>query len=236
VWMAWAKTLFQGRAPDFWNMGKAKGGELSGEVRFIKLLSTWSGPVQGGFVSQHQFIDHTSGDEVPVLNETWEVRATFITVAGRPVFLIDLVSTQTCAGSDPLKLLTSQAGGLGVRGNRAWDQAEAVTMLTSEGLSRISGDDKQARWVQMGGLVEGDPAGMTVLVHPANLHAPQVMRLSAENPQLCVNPCTGGGWTIEPGSPCVSRYRLAVMDGRADAALLEALWVDYADPLKVQCR
>ena len=232
VWLAWTHTEFQGRAPDFWNMGKEKGGELTGEVRFKKLLRTWSGPVQGGFVSQHQFIDHTSGSEVPVLNETWEVAATSISVAGRPVFLIDLASTQTCAGTDVLKLPTYHYGGLGVRGNRAWDPANAVTMLTSEGTDRISGDGKKARWVHMGGQVDDEPTGIAVLVHPGNFRAPQPMRLNPKNPQLCVAPSAEGEWAIEPGKPYVSRYRLVIVDGKADAALLEALWTDYAEPLK----
>jgi len=236
VWLAWTKTLFQGRAPDFWNMGKAKGGELSGEVRFMKLLRTWSGQVQGGFVSQHQFIDHTSGSEVPVLNETWEVSATFITVRGKPVFLIDVASTQTCAGTDPLQLPAYHYGGLGVRGNRAWDPVEAVTMLTSEGAGRAAGDGKKSRWVHMGGLINDEPTGIAVLVHPGNFRAPQPIRLNPANPQLCVTPSAEGDWAIEPGKPYVSRYRLVILDGKADAALLEQLWVDYADPLKVQCR
>ncbi len=236
VWLAWARTVFQGREPDFWNMGKAKGGELTGEVRFMKLLRTWSGPVQGGFVSQHQFIDHTSGDEVPVLDETWEVTATSLNVSGKPLFLIDLISTQTCAGSDPLKLPSYPYGGLGVRGSRAWDQAEAATLLTSEGAGRASGDGKKARWVHLGGLIETEPTGIAVLVHPDNFRAPQTMRLSPEHPQISVTPCADGDWAIEPSRPYVSRYRLVVTDGKADAALLDRLWADYAEPLKVQCR
>ena len=62
------------------------------------------------------------------------------------------------------------------------------------------------------------------------------MRLSPEHPQISVTPCTDGDWAIEPGRPHVSRYRLVVMDGRADAALLDQLWADYAEPLKAQCR
>ncbi|MDB6118959.1 MAG: Methane oxygenase PmoA [Verrucomicrobiaceae bacterium] len=232
IWLAWTHTEFQGRAPDFWNMGKEKGGELTGEVRFKKLVRTWSGPVQGGFVSEHEFIDHTSGSEVRVLNETWEVTTTSITVAGKPVFLIDLVSTQTCAGKDALKLPTYHYGGLGMRGNRAWEPAKAVTMVTSEGMDRFTGDGKKARWVHMGGLVDDADTGMAVLVHPGNFHAPQPMRLNPKNPQLCVAPSAEGDWSIEPGKPYVSRYRIVVVDGKADAAFVDALWTDYAEPLK----
>jgi len=231
VWLAWTHTEFQGRAPDFWNMGKEKGGDLTGEVRFKKLLKTWSGQVRGGFLSEHEFVDHTSGSEVLALKETWEVNATSITVSGKPVFLIDLVSTQTCAGKDPLKLPTYHYGGLGVRGNRSWDAPKAVSMLTSEDTDRFTGDGKKARWVHMGGLVDEEPTGLAVLVHPGNFRAPQPMRLNPKNPQLCVAPSAEGEWVIEPGKPYVSRYRLVIVDGKADAALLEGLWADYAEPL-----
>ncbi len=226
VWMAWTHTEFQGRTPDFWNMGKDKEGNLTGEVRFMKLLKSWSGET-AGFISQHRFIDHTGGAEVPVLDETWEV-----TVRARsgdhPVNLIDLVSTQTVIGKEALKLPTYHYGGLGVRGNPAWDPADAVRMLTSEGDDRKAGDGKTARWVQIGGDVDGAPASMTILIHPENFRFPQPLRLNPKNPQLCIAPSAAGDWSIEPGRPYISRYRLVVMDGMTDAAVLEALWKEYA--------
>ncbi|MDQ3815365.1 MAG: PmoA family protein, partial [Armatimonadota bacterium] len=52
LWMAWTKTEFEGRHPDFWNMGEGKG-----TVEFVGLDETWSGPVFGGFRSRHRFVD-----------------------------------------------------------------------------------------------------------------------------------------------------------------------------------
>ena len=45
-------------------MGKGAGADKSGEkllaeVRFAALDKMWGGSVQGGFKSQHRFIDHT---------------------------------------------------------------------------------------------------------------------------------------------------------------------------------
>ena len=48
--------------------------------------------------------------------------------------------------------------------------------------------------------------------------------------QLCIAPSQDGDWSIEPGKPYVSRYRLVTVDGPADAALFEMLWNDYATP------
>ncbi len=235
IWMAWTKTEFEGRHPDFWNQGKGEGAaksaeKLSAEVRFEALDLAWSGPVHGGFVSRHRFIDHSGVVSEDVLEETWDVAAYRVTVADRPLNVIDLVSTQTCASASPLKLPKYHYGGLGVRGHAAWDPVDAVTMLTSNGDDRKAGDGTKARWVHLGGKVEGAPAGLAVLIHPSNFRSPQPLRLNPKNPQICIAPSQGGDWEIAPGRSYVSRYRFIVADGPADAALLDRLWSDYAEP------
>lgn len=236
VWMAWTKTEFGSSHPDFWNQGKGEGKDKSGdkieaEVRFDSLVKSWSGPVQAGFVSKHRFIDHHDGDK-DVLNETWEVTATRAMAGDKAINLIDLTSTQTCASSTALKLPQYHYGGLGVRGHALWDPVDAVTMLTSEGKDRAKGDSSKGKWVHIGGQVDGKPTGMVVLIHPSNFRFPQPLRLNPKNPQLCIAPSQDGDWSIEPGKPYVSRYRLVTVDGPADAALFEKLWNDYATPAK----
>lgn len=238
IWMAWTHTEYDGQEPDFWNMGKGNGKDKSGdqllaEVHFDSLVKTWNGAIQGGFVSKHRFIDHNSGTPKDVLNETWEVSACAITIGGQPVFVIDFTSTQTCAGSLPLKLPKYHYGGLGVRGHASWDPVDKVTMLTSNGDDRLKGDSTKGRWVHMGGEVDGSPTGMAILIHPDNFRFPQPLRLNPKNPQLCVAPSQDGDWTIEPGKPYVSRYRFLVCDGKPDAAMIESAWKSYAEPLKV---
>ncbi len=230
IFFAWTKTEFEGRHPDFWNMGKGDSGKLLAEVRFAALEKSWGGPESGGFVSKHRFIDH--GGEAPkdMLHETWEVTARRIVASGRPVNVIDLVSTQTCAGDSPVKLPKYHYGGLGVRGQALWDPVQAVTMLTSNGDSREKGDATKAKWVHLGGEIDGAPTGLVVLMHPSNFRFPQPLRLNPKNPQLCVAPSVDGDWSIEPGQPYVSRYRIAVFDGAPDVAWIEKLWQDYAEP------
>jgi hypothetical protein len=160
----------------------------------------------------------------------WDVAAYRVTVGDRPLHLIDLVSTQVCASASPLKLPKYHYGGLGVRGHAQWDPVDAVTMLTSNGADRNKGDATKAKWVLMGGQVEGAPAGLAVLIHPANFRFPQALRLNPKNPQLCVAPSQDGDWEIAPGKSHVSRYRLVALDGPADAGLLDRLWTDYAEP------
>jgi hypothetical protein len=235
IWMAWTETEFEGRHPDFWNQGKGEGGEKAGakleaEVLFDSLDLSWSGPVHGGFVSRHRFIDHSGAASQDVLHETWDVAAYRVTVGERPLHLIDLVSTQVCARASPLKLPKYHYGGLGVRGHAQWDPVEAVTMLTSNGDDRKKGDSTKAKWVHLGGQVDGAPAGLAVLIHPANFRSPQALRLNPKHPQLCIAPSQDGDWEIAPGKSYVSRYRIVALDGPAAAALLDRLWADYAEP------
>ncbi len=240
IWMSWTKTEFEGGAPDFWNMGKplvkgAEEGPLTAEIRFDALLRTWTGPVQAGFISQHRFIDRTSGQEKDVLVETWEV--TVNSFGGRDALhIIDLTSTQRCAGSSPLKLPEYHYGGLGVRGNRLWAAPDDVKMLTSEGRDRKTGDATRGRWVSLGGEVDGGAAVMVILIHPENFRFPQPLRLNPKNPQLSVAPSQLGDWSIEPGTDYVSRYRFILADKAAAADWIEPLWNDYAQPVKVMVK
>ncbi len=234
VWFAWTDTDFEGRHPDFWNMGKGPGGDKSGdkllaEVRFASLEKSWGGPESGGFISKHRFIDHSGDADQDVLNETWEVTARRVVADGRPANVIDLVSTQTCASASPLKLPKYHYGGLGVRGNALWDPVDKVTMLTSNGDDRKAGDGTKGKWVHIGGDVDGAPTGLAVLIHPSNFRFPQPLRLNPKNPQLCIAPSQDGDWSIEPGRSYVSRYRIVVFDGAPDAAWIEKLWQQYAD-------
>ncbi len=233
VWMAWTKTEFGDSHPDFWNQGKGGGKDKSGdkvlaEVRFEKLEKTWDGPESAGFLSRHLFLDHSHAPDEKVLNETWEVAVSQKTLDGTLANIIDLTSTQTCASGKPLKLPEYHYGGLGVRGNLLWNPVEAVTMLTSEGHDRKTGDSTKGKWVHIGGMVDGGPTGMVILMHPSNFRFPQPLRLNPKNPQLCIAPSQDGDWAIEPGKPYVSKYRLLVFDGKPDAAWIMAQWRAYA--------
>jgi hypothetical protein len=43
-------------------------------------------------------------------------------------------------------------------------------------------------------------------------------------------PVKDGPFTIQPGTPYVTRFRFITKDGPPDAALLDRLWKDYATP------
>ncbi len=230
IFFAWTHTEFEGRTPDFWNMGKGNEAKVTAATEFVAVDRTWNGPVHGGFLSHHRFMDYLAPEPKVMLNEQWGVTLFAASASGGKAWLLDFVSTQECASASPVKLPKYHYGGLGVRGQAAWDPVNAVRFLTSNGDDRKKGDASKANWVHMGGEVDGAPAGLAVLIHPTNFRSPQPLRLNPQNPQLCVAPSADGDWEIPPGKPYVSRYRFVIADGPADKAELDRLWNDYAKP------
>ena len=223
VWWAWTKTSFAGTQPDFWNMGDRKG-----RVEFVSVDPPWEKDGAAGLTARHRFVSLLSNPPAAVLNETWEltVRASD---EGRPRHIIDLTSTQNCAGPEPLKLPKYHYGGLGFRGLRTWDGAANCQFLTSEGITdRVKGNTSTARWLWVGGPARDGIAGITVLSHPSNFRSPQPLRLHPTEPFICFAPPQAGDMEIKPGAPYVSRYRLVIADGRPEAAEINSWWDAFA--------
>lgn len=228
IWFAWTRVDFEGRKTDFWNMGEGKG-----TVEFVALDGLWDGPVHGGFQSRHRQVDLTSGAPRVAMEESWTVRA-FDVGAGAGFRLFELVVTNTCAGGVPVSLPRYRYGGIGVRGHARWNDAGQMGFLNSEGMKDRSKGDNAAtvgRWALMHGpLEDGKGGGIAVLGHPGNVHAPQPQRIHPTEPFLCLAPQQAGDMALAPGKPLVSRYRFVTFDGEPDAALMERLWRDYAEP------
>jgi hypothetical protein len=227
VWAPWTKTLFQGRDPDFWNMGKK-----TGTVEFVAVDWTWSGPVHGGFVARHQFVDLSApGAPVTALHEVWEVTA--YDVPGARVF--DVLLTQVCATNDPLVLPQYHYGGMGFRGRGEWLGRDKAKFLTSEGeTDRVKAHTAKVRWIHIEGAVEGGTAGVALLGHPENFRAPQPLRVHPNEPFICWTPQQGGEFSIVPGKPYVARYRFVAADGPPDRGKLDAYWNGFARPATVR--
>lgn len=225
VWWAWTSTVFDGRKPDFWNMGDGKG-----RVEFESVDQTWSGAVHGGFRARHRYVDLTSGQPVTVLNETWRVTA-FAPKAGSRHWIFDLVTEHQCATDKELKLPEYRYGGVGVRGNWAWNGEGKALFLTSEGeTDRVKGNTSRGRWCDMGGLVDGERVGIAILCHPDNFRAPQPMRLHPTEPFFNFAPQQAGDMAIKLGEKFVAQYRFVVHDGAPDRTELDRLWNDFAYP------
>ena len=230
IWFPWTNTTFEGRKPDFWNMGTG-----TGTVEFTGLLGQWSGSVHAGFSSSHRFVDLIAQPQKVALKETWRMQ---IYAAGQnddPYYLFELESVQRCASNSKIQFPEYRYGGLGFRGHGEWDGVENCFYLTSNGESdRIKGHATRARWCHIGGQVSGKWSGIGVLCHPSNFRFPQPMRIHPSEPFFNFAPSQAGDWEIKPGEDYVSRYRFVVTDGRPDAELLERLWRDFAFPPQVE--
>ncbi|KAB2668007.1 MAG: hypothetical protein DVB31_06895 [Verrucomicrobia bacterium] len=229
IWFAWSHAEFEGRPTDTWNMGDGKG-----TVEFTALETTWDGAVHGGFRARHRQVDLTSGKPRVALEEIWSVRLLDLSLApGRGAHVFDVDVTDSCAGTEPFRLPEYRYGGIGVRGNWAWNGPAALRFLNSEGVTdRSKGDKNQTtgRWAYLGGPLPGGWAGIAILGHPANALAPQPQRIHPTEPFLCLAPQQAGALAITPGKPLRSRYRFVAFDGDAVAGELERLWQDYAEP------
>lgn len=225
IWFPWTHTEFDGHEVDFWNLGKKLG-----TVRFAGFENVVSGPVFGGFVSNHEHVDLTQGEGKIALNEVWDVRLYSVGGADAGYWLWDLTSKQTLASESPLKLLEYRYGGLGFRGAKEWN-GRAYKVLTSEGKTKINGHTTRARWCDHTGEIDGKWSGVTLMDHPSNFRHPQSMRIWPANGAFFNwAPVQLGDHTIEPGDEYVSRYRFFVHEGEATVERMEAAWTDFGDP------
>ena len=231
IFTAWTKTEYEGRAPDFWNMGQKKA-----RKDHVSLEGTFGGPVAGGFRARLGSTDLGATPPKVVLDERWMVTL-YRTHPGRPPhFLFDLEWTDEVQGNSPLVLPDYRYGGLGVRGSADWVDPEKVVFSTSEGKDRKSGEATRPRWSHLGGQVGKRVAGIAALDHPGNFRAPQPVRIHPKDPYFSLAPQKAGPFELVPGKPYVSRYRFVVSDGPVDRALLDRLWNDYAHPPEVTVR
>jgi hypothetical protein len=228
IWSAWTLTTFRNHKVDFWN-----GYDNSGHVDLKMMEGLWSGSVFGGLVANLKHEDITVNPRVTALNEREIVTIYRTHEAMPPYYVFDINSTQEAATSDPLILETYHYGGFGFRGAAEWQGESGASFLTSEGHNRSTGDGQRARWCAQWGNVNGKVGGYAAFDHPTNFRHPQGLRIHPSNPYWSFTAATslaGGRFSIEPGTPYKSRYRVVVFDGAADAALLNRLWDDFATP------
>jgi hypothetical protein len=230
IWWAWTKTEFEGRHPDFWNLGDKKG-----TVQLKELTKSWAGAVESGAEASLEQIDLTAKPVKTALNEKLEVRSYAIGAGANPCYVFDLTVTDECATTSTLSLPAYRYGGLGFRGNRAWDGAAGMQVLTSEGGTARDPKNAErsgvrARWIHLSGNVEGQRVGLAILDHPSNFRAPQSLRTHGDEPFVSYAPQQLGDMAIEPGEKYMSKYRFVVSDGAPDKALIDRIWNDFAEP------
>lgn len=220
VWNPWTKTEFEGRHPDFWNMG-----QKTGKVEFLSLDQIWQKNGSAGFQAQHQFVDLTSSPPKTALIDTWQISVSLSEKSN----IIDFVSIQECATSSALKLPTYHYGGFGFRGHHDWIRLSNFQMLSASGLTdRSKINQSREKWCWLGGKVKGETCGVTILCHPQNFRFPQPVRANPDQPFFCFAPQQLGEMEIVPKQKYISRYRLIVSDGVPELTEANAWWEAYA--------
>ena len=230
IWAAWTSTRFAGRTPDFWNMGDRKGTvefeRLGARVvgaahRRLRVAASLHGPARA------------HADDGPARGLARRCLRAGRRRRGRRTCSISR-SRRHSTGTSPLELPTYRYGGVGMRGRHEWDGKDKTFFLTSTGRGRLPGHGTRATWVHMSGDVDGQRAGIAMLSHPDNVRSPQPMRIHPTEPFFNFAPQQAGPFAIRPGEVFRMRYRFVVMDGPPDAALLDAMWQDYALPVRAR--
>ncbi len=230
LFMAWVNTTFHGDDTDFWNQQ-----DETGTVEHRRVLSSTEGPVFARFEVEHAYVSREHGD---ALREVWTVTAYPI---GEVTFF-DIRSDQRTAGQEPLILNEYHYGGIGYRGNAAWNAEDSANyqapmrVLTSLGDHRAAANHTRPRWTAAYGPVGDEEGGLAILDHPSNFRHPQPVRVHPEMPYFCLAPMVEGAFTIAPGEAYSSSYRFVVFDGEPDADLLDGMWAAYADPATATVR
>jgi hypothetical protein len=229
IFSAWTKTrvTYEGDAiePDFWNIHLGTGRTRSEGVTMLR-----SSGGRPAFRSRQVFEARWRERWVPMLDETWEVGFPVQRASdpGAPEasYLFDITVRQ--APRHSIELPKYHYGGMGVRGSGQWPKGSDMTVLTSEGKDRAGADSAKARWIDMSGTVDGKLAGITLMEHPANLNAPNAVRMHPDMPYYVFALPQSGPVTLEAGREYVFRYRVVPHNGRADRARLDSLWAAFA--------
>ncbi len=229
LFLAHTSTKIGDQTPDFWNLHRD-----SSRVRFDRLGDVVAGPVAARFTSFHRWLIKEGENDREVLRERWDVQA--YQIPDSPYWLFDLTSSQQ-ATDEPLTLTPSRYGGMAYRGPDSFAPPAKLDVLTSEGLDRVQGDQKPARWVDLTGPIEEGSdtyAGAAMLDHPSNINHPTPARIHPTRlPFFCYTPNHDDPVVISTEEPSVFRYRILVHDGRPDAKRNEAAWQDFAHPPKI---
>ena len=233
IFLAFTKTLFEGREPNFWELLSG-----AGRVRYHGLKATTDGPVYAELVVEHEHVDQSGPEERVALKETWTVRAWNLGGADAGYFVFDIESRLECAGENPLRLPPYHYGGMALRGGRDWN-ADRAKVVTSTGLDRIHGNHTRPRWCTLSGPVAGVGdtvrlAGITFCTHPENVRFPEPLRIHPTMPYMVFTPQHLGVLDIVPGTPHISKYRFIPHDDRLPNDVANRLWSEFAAPLQAR--
>ena len=248
IWNPWTSVEFAGEHYDLWNINNK-----TGTVRFDSLYRSASGDLFADILVRHRHIifqpqreevtnfvwgtmRFTPKHEKIIMDELQNIRVWNIEEG---TFLWDLDFTLYPSTDLPVILKEYRYAGLGWRATPDWTK-ENVQMMTSEGKTRQEIDGTNARWVYTTGMSPQGRSGIMFMSSPRNHNFPEPLRIWDENQNggrgdafINFAPTKNEDWILEPGKSYDFHYRIFVFDGDITPARAEAIWKDYANPVKV---
>jgi hypothetical protein len=224
VFFAWTKTQIGELHPDFWNIGDGLG-----RVRAEDGARAQGG--EDGFDAVNVWEMHEGEKWTPVMRERWRVRlvppAWKDPLAADALFAFDLTSRQRPLVE--ILLPEYRYGGMAIRGARQWlTDRSGLRCVTSEGKDLAAADATRARWVDLSGPIGKTTAGFSLLEHPSNPGAPNMLRVPPDHPYACFSPPKAGALKLDAGKEYAFRYRILAHNGPARPEALEAEWKRFS--------
>ncbi len=247
IWNPWTAVEYDGKRYDLWNIGGK-----TGTVRFDSLYRSVSGNLFADILVRHRHIifepqreqvtNHVWGimrftpkHEKTIMDELQDIRVWNVEEG---TFLWDLDFSLFPSTALPVILKKYRYAGFGWRATPDWTK-ENCEMITSEGKSRPEIDGTNARWVYVTGMSPKGKSGILFMASPQNHNFPEPLRIWNESANggrgdafINFAPTKNEDWILEPGKRYDFRYRMFVFDGDITPAKAEAIWKDFANPVK----
>jgi len=206
-----------------------------GWIRHQEFVSTFSGPIVGGFVERNTWLsaDGTS----KLMDEVRSFRTYAIPDGPR---MADISVTFRASAGDVRFGDTKEGGIVSVRVATSMDGDKGGTIrISTGGTGERECWGRRADWCSYTGPVDGATVGIAILDHPSNPRHPTYWHvrdygLMTANPfgvSYFENDRTkDGSLTIRAGDEITFRYRLVIHEGDADSADIGRHYEAYASP------
>lgn len=223
IFFAWVKTKWGNLTPDFWNLFAG-----SGRTRFEAFERLELHKDKAVMIVRHVWHAKAGDEWVPVVSERWTITTFPPKGENSDLWFFDLNTELVNISDKPLVIEEYRYGGLGFRGSRDWWETKKWEVLTAEGKTFENSDATDTRWVLIGGLVDGEWVGATLMDHPQNFNFPNRLRVNPGCPYVGFSPMRKTEFTMKPNEPMKFRFRILIHNRKPLQQELDAIWQEFA--------